>query len=263
LLNVECSRKEVIVFLVVVIALDLFFILANCPLMPDLLTDEPLTTGYPLAAFIRHQLDLTTECVLATWYSSILLFVTGAVALLNSQSGQLSGGLKWLSRTGWVLMGCVLIGISADEVGQIHESLAHLFNLMGQGSPRREGAGDWLPILLPFIIAVALFMALFFSLVVRKSRASMVLGLAGLAFWVASLVSEAVEGGFLRLAITYKMQSFIEESCEVIGTTSLLIAFVLFYGKQNGQRAFSSATLVAKPEALGENNATRDPTRSA
>jgi hypothetical protein len=161
----------VIVFLAAVIALDVFFILANCPLMPALMTEAPLERAYPLAAFIRHQLDLTTECVVATWYSSILLFAAGAVALLNSQSGQLSGWLKRLSRAGWVLMGLVLIGLSADEVGQIHESLAHLSNSMGEGVARREGAGDWVPILLPFIIAVAVFMALFFSLVVRKSMA--------------------------------------------------------------------------------------------
>jgi hypothetical protein len=253
----------VIVFLAVVIALDLFFILANCPLMPALMTEAPLERAYPLAAFIRHQLDLTTECVLATWYSSILLFVAGAVALLNSQSGQLSGWLKWLSRTGWVLMGCVLIGLSADEVGQIHESLAHLSNLMGDGVSRREGAGDWLPILLPFIIAVALFMAMFFSLVVRKSLASMVVALAGLAFWSGAIVTEAIEADFWRLDITPQMRGFIEESCEVIGTTCLLIAFVLFYRKQNGPGASSSATLVAKAEALGENNATRDPTQLA
>ena len=262
MVKVDCSRKEVSVFLAVVIALDLFFILANCPLMPALITEAPLERAYPLAAFIRHQLDLTTECVLATWYSSILLFAAGAVALLNSQSGRLSGWLRWLSRTGWVLMGCVLIGLSADEVGQIHESLAHLSNLMGEGGPRREGAGDWVPILLPFIIAVALFMALFFSLVVRKSVASMVLALAGLAFWSASIGFEAIEAGVWQLDITPQMRGFIEESCEVVGTTCLLIAFVLFYRKQNGESALSIASLVAKSEALGDNSATRDPTHS-
>ena len=251
-----------IVFLVGVVALDLFFILANCPLMPALMTEAPLERGYPIAAFIRHQLDLTTECVLATWYSSILLFVAGSVALLNSQSGQLSGWVKRLSLTGWVLMGCVLIGLSADEVGQIHESLAHLANSIGEGGPRREGAGDWVPILLPFIIGVALFMALFFSLVVRKSVASMVLALSGLAFWSASIVWEAIEAGFWQLNMTPQMRGFIEESCEVIGTTCLLISFVLFYRKQSGEGPLSGARVVANSEALGENSATRDPTQS-
>jgi hypothetical protein len=263
LLKVNCSRKEVTVFLVGLIAVDLFLILANCPLMPALMTEAPLERAYPLAAFIRHQLDLTTECVLATWYSSLLLFAAGAVALLNSQTGRLSGWLKWLSRIGWVLMGCVLIGLSADEVGQIHESLAHLSNLMGEGGARREGAGDWVPILLPFIIAVALFMGLFFSLVVRKSVASMVLALAGLVFWSASILFEAIEGGFWQLDMTPQMRGFIEESCEVIGTTCLLIGFVLFYRRQNGESGLSSATFVAKSEALGDNSATRDPTQSA
>lgn len=262
MLKVNCSRKEVIGFLVGVIALDLFFILANCPLMPALMSEAPLDRTYPLAAFIRHQLDLTTECVLATWYSSILLFGAGAVALLNSQSGQFAGGMKWLSRSGWMLMGCVLMGLSADEVGQIHESLAHLSNAMGEAGQRREGAGDWVPILLPFIIAVALFMVLFFFLVVRKSIVSMVLALSGLTFWSASIVLEAIEAGFWRLDLTPQMRGFIEESCEVIGTTCLLIAFVLFHRKQNGEGPVSAAGLVANSEALGENSATRDPTQS-
>jgi hypothetical protein len=263
LLKVNCSRKEVIVFLVGVIALDLFFILANCPLIPALMTEAPLERAYPLAAFIRHQLDLTTECVLATWYSSILLFGAGAVALLNSHSAQFAGWMKWLSRTGWVLMGCVLMGLSADEVGQVHESLAHLSNAIGEAGPRREGAGDWVPILLPFIIAVALFMVLFFSLVVRRSIVSMVLALSGLAFWSTSIVFEAIEAGFWQLNLTPQMRGFIEESCEVIGTTCLLIGFVLFYRKQSGESALSGPSLVAKSEALRENSATRDPTQSA
>ena len=261
--KVDCSRKELIVFLSVVIVLDLFFILANCPLFPDLLTWSPFDKlGFVLINFIRHQLDLTTESVLATWYSSILLLVAGAVALLNSQSGHFSGWQKWLSRIGWALMGCVLIGLSADEVAQIHESLAHLSNLTGEGVPRREGAGDWIPLMLPFIIAVALFMALFFLFIVRKSLTAMVLALGGLVFWSGAIVSEAIEAGFWRSNLTYQMRGFIEESCEVIGTTSLLVAFVLFYRKQNGPTAFSGAHLVAKPEPLGDNNATRDPTHS-
>ena len=193
--------------------------------------------GFALVGFIRHQLDLTTECVLATWYSSVLLFMAGAVALLNSQSRQPSGWLKWLSRVGWISMGFVLVGLSADEVAQIHESLAHLSNLTGEGVTHREGGGDWVPLLLPLIIAVALFMALFFLLVVRKSKGSMAIALAGLTFWSGAIVSEAIEAGFWRSNLSYQMRGFIEESCEVLGTTCLLIAFVLFYSKQNNRNS--------------------------
>ena len=91
----------------------------------------------------------------------------------------------------------------------------------------------------------------------------MILALSGLAFWSTSIVFEAIEAGFWQLNLTPQMRGFIEESCEVAGTTCLLIAFVLFYRNQNGPGILSSASLVAKSEALRENSATRDPTQSA
>ena len=42
-------------------------------------------------------------------------------------------------------------------------------------------------------------------------------------------LEEAIEAGIWRVEMSYYMRGFIEESCEVIGTTLLLFAFVLFY----------------------------------
>ena len=229
-MKIEFGRREVTIFYLLIIGLDLFFILANCPLFPDLLGPTQTFAPNPLIQFVRRQLDLKTECVLATWYSSVLFFMTGVAALANIGSRNLSGWLKWSNRAGWLVLGCVIIGISADEVGQIHESLARLLNSMDMGVGYREGAGDWVPVLLPFIIGVSVIMVLFFGFTVMRCRV-MVLGFIGLAFWVCAIVSESIEAGFLRVEMSYDMRGFIEEGCELIGATLLLIAFVQFYRK--------------------------------
>jgi hypothetical protein len=106
----------------------------------------------------------------------------------------------------------------------------------------RLGAGDWIPILLPLIVSIAVFMLVFMLVAIRKSRISLALGLMGVLCWAGAITSEAVEGGFWRLDVTYAMRGVVEEGFELLGTTVLLIAFLEFNRRQSliPQRSMST-----------------------
>jgi hypothetical protein len=253
LLKLECTGRQATVFYITVLGLSLFFILVNWPLFPGI-SSLITTTRYSfrIVHFIEGQLDLKAEGVLATWYSSIILFIAAAAALLNWRTGPVAGWSVWPTRAGWLLLALVLVGLSADEVAQVHESLASLVNSASDGVTVRIGPGDWVPILLPFIASVALFMVLFILIAIRKSKLSMALGLIGVACWAGAISSEAAEGHFLRWDITYGMRGFIEESFELFGTTSLLISFLEFHRRHQLRAERSKLAPAAEPGGANE-----------
>ena len=190
--------------------------------------------------------------MLATWYSSIILFITAAAAVLNWRTGPASGWSVWPTRAGWLLLALVLVGLSADEIAQVHESLASLVNSASDGVTVRVGPGDWVPILLPFIASVAGFMVLFILFAIRKSKLAMALGLIGVACWAGAIFSEAAEGHFLQWDVTYGMRGFIEESFELLGTTCLLIAFLEFNRRHQLRALGSRVAPVTEPGGAAE-----------
>ena len=77
-MSIALSRKTVNYLYLIFILLDLFFIAV---LLLDA-RSEPLQLD-STQQFIKSKLDLKQESNLATWYSSILLFITGAFAFFN------------------------------------------------------------------------------------------------------------------------------------------------------------------------------------
>jgi hypothetical protein len=61
-----------------------------------------------------------------------------------------------------------------------------------------------------------------------KRRPALLLGTAGLLLWVSAVVLESVEAGLVRVRMAAETQGFLEESCEIVGTTLLLGAFLWF-----------------------------------
>lgn len=226
MISIEFSRRQIIVFYLVVVAADLFFIGAGA-----FQTTPGMVVRDPISVFINHQLDLTTEQTIATWYSSVLLLFAGLTALLNARTLPPVVRLKWLHRVGWVLTAALFAWLSADETAAIHEMLAPLLNQAnaGQSQSYRIGAGDWLPILLPFIVASVVGLTLFFFASFYKKKYLIVLGLAGLCSWAGAIYAEAMEARIIHSAQTGRLERVMEECFEIIGTTIFLITFVEFY----------------------------------
>ena len=231
-MQIKLEQKEVRFLYGVVIAVDLVFLFMNTPWM-----SLPVVEGQPaqltsVFGFVKYQLDLKIEQNVATWYSSVLLLAAGIMAALNCRQTPASSKFKWIERGGWSAMCLVLIGLSADETATVHESLARLFNAMNEGTGRaqyRVGAGDWIPILLPLIGVVAVGMAAFFLYLFRNDSKTLLLAGGGVIFWVAAIYAESIEAGTVHLNMSRVTEGFIEEGCEVIGTTCLLIAFTEFF----------------------------------
>jgi hypothetical protein len=235
-MKIERQRREIKFLYLVVIVLDLILLFMNTPWMSLPLAPEgqpaKLTSVFD---FVKYQLDLKLEQNVATWYSSVILLAAGTMALLNCWSVPALRKLRWLHRAGWACMVFVLIGLSADETATIHESLARLFNAMNEGNGHaqyRVGAGDWIPILLPLMIVVAAGMLAFFLYQFRSNKTVLLLALGGTVFWICALFAESIEAGLTRLVMARVTEGFIEEGCEVVGTTCLLVAFTEFFQQQ-------------------------------
>jgi hypothetical protein len=236
-LRIQLDKKDIRFLYGVVIVLDVLILFMNTPWMslPTPPEGQParLTSVFD---FVKYQLDLRTEQNVGTWYSSVILLGAGVMALLNCWQVPAIRKLRWLHRVGWAGMAIVLIGLSADETATIHESLARLFNAMSEAGGRapsyRVGAGDWIPILLPLMIVVAAGMLAFFLYQFRSNNAVLMLALGGTVFWICALFAESIEAGMTRVVMSRLTEGFIEEGCEVIGTTCLLIAFTEFLHRQ-------------------------------
>jgi hypothetical protein len=231
MIRIAVNPKATYTFYAVIIFCDALLIGLNYFLTVNAST--PMTiTEQPLRFFLTQQIDLKNEANLAAWYSSMILLLAGLVALLNSHSAPRLPKLNWFYRNGWILMALVFIYLSVDEVSQVHENLATILDLrsqQSQGANYYVGAGDWIPILLPVISIVVVGMIIFFSLFFLSRKGPLLMACLGLVCWMGAIASEAVEGGFLKIQLSRNVEGLLEESCEIIGTTLLLIAFVEFF----------------------------------
>jgi hypothetical protein len=224
---VEFSRKTIYILYLVVIFIDLFFIAI---LFYDVQNQPNQLTVIP--QFLLGKVDLKNESNLSTWYSSIILFIAGCLAFLNLQVNAYPNKLKWVYLSGWSLIGCLLIILSADESAIIHESIASIAYLEKSPVMRNEitlGAGDWIPFLMPFIIGSVVVLLSFIIFSFFKCKKFMLVGLMGVFCWIGSIVGEAIEGKFINIAMSRALEGLIEESLEITGTTLLLIAFAEHY----------------------------------
>lgn len=79
---------------------------------------------------VFSQLNLASENVAVTWYSSMLLFTAGLFALLCYLSSVQTNvsNRKWFL-PGWVLIALMFFLLSLDELGSIHENAGRLSEL--------------------------------------------------------------------------------------------------------------------------------------
>ncbi|UCD74832.1 MAG: hypothetical protein JSV91_13725 [Phycisphaerales bacterium] len=184
---------------------------------------------------LQAQLSLRDEGTLATWYSSALLLAAGFVALLNARYVAPNSAKPRTQTIGWAILALVLIGLSADEICQVHEWIGGALNrqlAVSAGTAESKplpASTAWLLALCPVIAGVAVFMLLFFWRGLGQCRASRRLAFLGLACWVAVIVAEFVEGRASSAGADRGFQPAIEEGMEIIGTTLLLIAFTRFF----------------------------------
>lgn len=180
-------------------------------------------------------LALTAENNAGAWWSGMQLLLFGLICL--SASGELSKTLGEM-KCPLIVLGLIGLGLSADEMGSIHERVA----LFGE---KYFGSGKLA--LLPFAI-IGGGAAGYSILALYRARASagnvwlcvcIGFGLFGLV-WVQEHIEHAVS---FNRPYAKAWRAVIEEGTELLGFSVLLIGGLLLRSRLGRQRSVSSALL--------------------
>jgi len=145
-----------------------------------------------LINYVLVQFNLSTENVISSWYSSMLLLAVAIGSVIAFAADRNTGidakSHRWLSFA-WLLFGTVFAGLSFDEAASFHERLGMLSELNFWG----QGALGWAYAMAPAIVLVALFMLAFGWFHVRRVRPAFWLIVLGVALFVSDPVLEQIE----------------------------------------------------------------------
>jgi hypothetical protein len=177
---------------------------------------------------VLFQLNLALENVVATWYSSMLLLTTAAMAvvcfLADRQEG--AGRRQLFFSYGWLVFTAVFALLSFDEMGSIHEYFGKdLYNERADQFTRYAGS----VVFYGAIALVAGFMVAFGLVHLRRVPLSFVLVGAGVLLFISNPFQEHFEWGFYqRGAARPVLLLLLEEGSELFGTLCFLAATVAY-----------------------------------
>lgn len=173
--------------------------------------------------------DMDGEACIPAWFSSMQLFLIGAVFLL---AGRAPAAYRQPPAFFLKLLGACFIFLSADEAGMIHERLRGLVKHVAAAMPQINGHGAWISIyavigtlLLLSSYRHLLFMFKFFrreAVIVMSGFGIMCLGAVGL---------EIISYAFLRIGATpllYALEVALEEFFEMSGASIILYGVTRF-----------------------------------
>lgn len=182
------------------------------------------------------QLDLQAENVIATWYSSMILFLTAimsAVCFIADKSRFTVKPVKYLNY-GWLLFALIFTLLSFDEMGSFHEEMGSqpLFRLAGEYLGMGQGSG-WI-IFMVLIGLVGLFMFSFSLIRLRQSPWALIFIIIGILLFLSNRFQEDYEINAMRAApdpdkwIRPVFLILLEEGSEIFGTWCFLISTTLY-----------------------------------
>lgn len=178
-----------------------------------------LHLGVAKARVIHLLFDLRGEGNLSAYYAALLLLTGGIVALLIARGGHAQG----VMRRGWWLLALVLLFLSADEAGQVHEKFNKSMGaLVGEGHMGTLHFA-WV---LPYAVLTAVFALVSVpwlrALPARTRRGLLV---AGAVYVAGALGMEPVESMMVHMdqgSPAVVLSCTLEESLELAGLTLCL-----------------------------------------
>jgi hypothetical protein len=183
--------------------------------------------GRAFIDYVLVQFHLATENVIAAWYSSMLLLSVAAAAVVAYALDRrhARAGLERLVETCWlVVAGCFAL-LSLDEIASLHERL-------GMVTRGGSAATGWVYVLAVPIGLIALFMAAFAWLRLRRARAAAAFFVAGIALFLSNPVMELIEMSLLHgggsIAV-HDILLVVEEGLAELGGTLCFLLGVLLY----------------------------------
>ncbi len=191
-----------------------------------------LHLGIGGARVVHLLFDLRAEGNLSAYYAALLLLAGGVAALLIAHGPRSEGRV----RQGWWLLALVLLFLSTDEAGQVHEKLNKSMRaLLGEGFMGTLRFG-WV---VPYAVLTALFAALSIpwlrALPARTRRGLLV---AGAVYVAGALGMEPVESMMVHMdqsSPAVVLACTLEESLELAGLT-LCLSVLLGHMQRHVQR---------------------------
>jgi hypothetical protein len=192
---------------------------------------------------ITRMFDVTAEASVPAWYSSMLLAGIGLLALLRGLTLRSAG-----RAAGWslhVALGAGFFFLSADEVGQIHESISGgLHKHLDAGAATSNDASAWDVVTFGFYFAVAAAVLLTFGrqainlFLHSPGRWSIIAG--GVLFAVGATVVDQFQS-----AVPFGLGSALEDGCELFGASIMLHGFLVNLGRVTVSSAPAPAPVAA------------------
>ncbi len=244
-LSIQLNFKKLHQVLVLLFGLIIFFLVGTWLYNGTLLTSAP----NPVKRLVT-QLNLGTENVAASWYSSMLLFLVGVAAGLCflADNQRLKSFWNRVLNLGWIMFSLIFITLSFDEMGSFHEVIGDstLFKSAGEGM---SGGGWYIFYLL--VGAVGIFMMIFFLLKFFRNWAALGLAVLGVLLFLSNPLQENFEIESMKAAAnqaTWRRPIFfllLEEGSELFGSYCLLFSFIIYLRTSVGKvgNAYGPASL--------------------
>lgn len=190
--------------------------------------------------YVLVQGHLATENVLAAWYSSMLMLVIGAGALIAFAADR--RGRAGMLTFGWLIFAGLFILLSLDEIGSFHERIGMVT------APGASGrAIGWAYLLAIPIAVVGIFMFAFGWFHVRRVRRAFRLITAGVTLFLLNPVLEVIEMALIHGAgatagtwqrSAHDLLLVLEEGgLELFGILCFLAAIVTYVVATAGERS--------------------------
>src|SRR5262245_38517731 len=172
--------------------------------------------------------DLDLEFTIPAWFSALQLAAIGLAAFVAFEAERACEPrpvLHWL----WIPLGLGFLYLSADEVLALHERvLTRELRAVLPAESLLQAVLPWQLVFAPAIVAAFTAIALMVHTRFSREPVLMWLGIGGLAFWSASFVFEGAAKPVFIPAHLYPVEVALEETCEMLGGTSLLAAVAAY-----------------------------------
>ncbi|GKS68246.1 hypothetical protein W03_02500 [Nitrosomonas sp. PY1] len=183
---------------------------------------------------ITKLVDLDDEGSIATWFSSMQLFVVGLLFFLKSRH---ANAIELPSATFFCILGLGFIFLSIDEAAAIHEKINAVLKQTAF-MPRFKGDhGIWIYVYVLFAgVLLSLVLRNFFALWKRSRQIAFIMATGLLTFVTGAVLLEIISYQFLRNDITswyYVMEVALEEFLEMLGISIVLYGALLLLMEAN------------------------------
>ncbi len=199
---------------VTLLAVDLFIVLLN--LFP---------TGN---SGVDSLFSLGDESNFTVWYSSLKLSIAAFLVIVISRHFRdrayslLAAGFSFLC-------------LSVSETAMLHERLSGAVYTISSGELLTDGGdGIWVLYLAPFIVAAVFVMLRAFVGISKNSPSARLALLCGLSLWLVVPVAETIPRWAGPLSADMAaLEVIVEESCELIGATLLIMGLTRVLADQS------------------------------